>query len=343
MQLAKFPRVKLIHSPTPLEHLENLSKFLGGPEIFIKRDDCTGLAFGGNKSRKLEFLIGDALKNEADIVITAGAVQSNHCRQTAAAANRFGLDCIIVAKPSWSKEYNGNLFLDELLGADLHLIDDDNEALDQGGRLSIEILIEEMMRDLISDGRKPYFIPIGGGNAIGSLGYVSMTMELISQANEVGIEIGSMIAASGGGGTQTGMILGADVTRSNIKTVGIGISSKAPIIIPKLNKMCNEISKQFDLRLSYREKDIIFFDDYIGEGYAIPSEQMIEAVKLLARKEGIILDPVYSGKAFAGMIDLIQKNYFSLSKPIVFIHTGGTPALFAYSDVFRSNLTPIVP
>ena len=339
MQLSKFPRVKLIHSPTPLEHLGNLSKFLGGPEIFIKRDDCTGLAFGGNKSRKLEFLIGDAIQNKADIVITAGAAQSNHCRQTAAAASKFGIECIIVAKPSWSKEYNGNVFLDELLGANLVLIEDDNEALDQGGKLSIETFIEAMMENLISEGRKPYYIPIGGGNATGSLGYISMTMELVSQANAIGIEIGSMIAASGGGGTQTGMILGADLTKSAIKTVGIGISSKAPVIIPKLKKLCNHTSNQFGLGLSYEENDIIFFDDYIGDGYGIPSEEMIDAVKLMARKEGIILDPVYSGKALSGMLDLINKKYFSTSKPIVFVHTGGTPALFVYSDIFKKSMT----
>ncbi|MBG73826.1 MAG: D-cysteine desulfhydrase [Chloroflexi bacterium] len=338
MQLSKYPRVKLIHSPTPLEYLENLTKHLGGPDIYIKRDDCTGLAFGGNKSRKLEFLIGDALKNKADVVITAGAVQSNHCRQTAAAATKFGMECIIVAKPSWSKEYNGNLFLDELLGAKLVLLEEDNEALDQGGKLSMEETIENLMADLKTKGKNPYYIPVGGSNSIGSLGYISMTMELIAQANEMGIEIGSMVAASGSGGTQTGMILGADVEKSGIQTVGMAISSDATVVIPKLKDLCNQTSEYYELGLSYEEKDIIFNDNYIGEGYGIPSEEMIEAVKLLARKEGIILDPVYSGKAFAGMVDLIKKGYFDKSKAVVFIHTGGTPALFVYSDSFREYI-----
>ena len=323
MQLSKYPRVKLIHSPTPLEYLENLTQHLDGPDIYIKRDDCTGLAFGGNKSRKLEFLIGDALKNKADVIITAGAVQSNHCRQTAAAATKFGMECIIVAKPSWSKEYNGNLFLDELLGAKLVLLEEDNEALDQGGKLSMEDTIENLMADLKTKGKNPYYIPVGGSNSIGSLGYISMTMELIAQANEMGIEIGSMVAASGSGGTQTGMILGADVEKSGIQTVGMAISSDATIVIPKLKDLCNQTSDYYELGLSYDEKDIIFNDNYIGEGYGIPSEEMIEAVKLLARKEGIILDPVYSGKAFAGMVDLIKKGYFDKSKAVVFIHTGG--------------------
>ena len=338
MQLSKYPRVKLIHSPTPLEYLENLTQHLDGPNIYIKRDDCTGLAFGGNKSRKLEFLIGDALKNKADVIITAGAVQSNHCRQTAAAATKFGMECIIVAKPSWSKEYNGNLFLDELLGAKLVLLEEDNEALDQGGKLSMEETIENLMADLKTKGKNPYYIPVGGSNSIGSLGYISMTMELIAQANEMGIEIGSMVAASGSGGTQTGMILGADVEKSGIQTVGMAISSDATIVIPKLKDLCNQTSDYYELGLSYDEKDIIFNDNYIGEGYGIPSEEMIEAVKLLARKEGIILDPVYSGKAFAGMVDLIKKGYFDKSKAVVFIHTGGTPALFVYSDSFREYI-----
>ena len=338
MQLSKYPRVKLIHSPTPLEYLENLTQHLDGPDIYIKRDDCTGLAFGGNKSRKLEFLIGDALKNKADVIITAGAVQSNHCRQTAAAATKFGMECIIVAKPSWSKEYNGNLFLDELLGAKLVLLEEDNEALDQGGKLSMEETIENLMADLKTKGKNPYYIPVGGSNSIGSLGYISMTMELIVQANEMGIEIGSMVAASGSGGTQTGMILGADVEKSGIQTVGMAISSDATIVIPKLKDLCNQTSDYYELGLSYDEKDIIFNDNYIGEGYGIPSEEMIEAVKLLARKEGIILDPVYSGKAFAGMVDLIKKGYFDKSKAVVFIHTGGTPALFVYSDSFREYI-----
>ena len=338
MQLSKYPRVKLIHSPTPLEYLENLTQHLDGPDIYIKRDDCTGLAFGGNKSRKLEFLIGDALKNKADVVITAGAVQSNHCRQTAAAATKFGMECIIVAKPSWSKEYNGNLFLDELLGAKLVLLEEDNEALDQGGKLSMEETIENLMADLKTKGKNPYYIPVGGSNSIGSLGYISMTMELIAQANEMGIEIGSMVAASGSGGTQTGMILGADVEKSGIQTVGMAISSDATVVIPKLKDLCNQTSEYYELGLSYEEKDIIFNDNYIGEGYGIPSEEMIEAVKLLARKEGIILDPVYSGKAFAGMVDLIKKGYFDKSKAVVFIHTGGTPALFVYSDSFREYI-----
>ena len=338
MQLSKYPRVKLIHSPTPLEYLENLTQHLDGPDIYIKRDDCTGLAFGGNKSRKLEFLIGDALKNKADVVITAGAVQSNHCRQTAAAATKFGMECIIVAKPSWSKEYNGNLFLDELLGAKLVLLEEDNEALDQGGKLSMEKTIENLMADLKTKGKNPYYIPVGGSNSIGSLGYISMTMELIAQANEMGIEIGSMVAASGSGGTQTGMILGADVEKSGIQTVGMAISSDATVVIPKLKDLCNQTSEYYELGLSYEEKDIIFNDNYIGEGYGIPSEEMIEAVKLLARKEGIILDPVYSGKAFAGMVDLIKKGYFDKSKAVVFIHTGGTPALFVYSDSFREYI-----
>ena len=338
MQLSKYPRVKLIHSPTPLEYLENLTQHLDGPDIYIKRDDCTGLAFGGNKSRKLEFLIGDALKNKADVIITAGAVQSNHCRQTAAAATKFGMECIIVAKPSWSKEYNGNLFLDELLGAKLVLLEEDNEALDQGGKLSMEETIENLMADLKTKGKNPYYIPVGGSNSIGSLGYISMTMELIAQANEMGIEIGSMVAASGSGGTQTGMILGADVEKSGIQTVGMAISSDATIVIPKLKDLCNQTSDYYELGLSYDEKDIIFNDNYIGEGYGIPSEEMIEAVNLLARKEGIILDPVYSGKAFAGMVDLIKKGYFDKSKAVVFIHTGGTPALFVYSDSFREYI-----
>mgnify|MGYP001391718209 FL=1 len=338
MQLSKYPRVKLIHSPTPLEYLENLTQHLDGPDIYIKRDDCTGLAFGGNKSRKLEFLIGDALKNKANVIITAGAVQSNHCRQTAAAATKFGMECIIVAKPSWSKEYNGNLFLDELLGAKLVLLEEDNEALDQGGKLSMEETIENLMADLKTKGKNPYYIPVGGSNSIGSLGYISMTMELIAQANEMGIEIGSMVAASGSGGTQTGMILGADVEKSGIQTVGMAISSDATIVIPKLKDLCNQTSDYYELGLSYEEKDIIFNDNYIGEGYGIPSEEMIEAVKLLARKEGIILDPVYSGKAFAGMVDLIKKGYFDKSKAVVFIHTGGTPALFVYSDSFREYI-----
>jgi len=326
--LEKFERIKLGHFPTPIEHLKNISKYLDGPNIFIKRDDCTGLATGGNKTRKLEFLIPDAIKNKAELVVTVGAVQSNHARQTAAACTLMGLKCLIILEqrvkdPPEVYMNSGNVFLDKLYGADIKICPKNENFLEY---------YEKIVEDLKSKGTNVYFIPGGGSNSIGALGYVECLNEIIKENNKYNFS--HIVHATGSAGTQAGLLAGRKYFNCNIPVIGICIRyDKAT----QINRVYTEAKKTCErLQCSILDKsEVIVYDEYIGPGYGEPSDSMIEATKLLAKKEAILLDPVYSGKGFAGLIDLIKNKKFTKNDNILFIHTGGAVSLFAYEWAFN--------
>ena len=326
--LEKFERIKLGHFPTPIEHLKNITKYLGGPNIFIKRDDCTGLATGGNKTRKLEFLIPDAIKNKAELVVTVGAVQSNHARQTAAACALMGLKCLIILEqrvkdPPEIYMNSGNVFLNKLYGADIKICPKNENFLEY---------YEKVIEDLKSKGTNVYFIPGGGSNSIGALGYVECLNEIIKENNKYNFS--HIVHATGSSGTQAGLLAGRKYFNCNIPIIGICIRyDKAT----QINRVYTEAKKTCEkLQCSILDKsEVIVYDEYIGPGYGEPSDSMIEATKLLAKKEAILLDPVYSGKGFAGLIGLIKNKKYKKNDNVLFIHTGGAVSLSAYEWAFN--------
>ena len=325
-----FPRQKLGHFPTPIEYLKNISNHLNGPQIYIKRDDCTGLATGGNKTRKLEYLIPDAIKNKATLVVTVGAVQSNHARQTAAACAILNLKCLIVLEKRLidaPKVYNNsaNIFLDKLLGAEIIYCPEERD---------VKEFAEEIIEKRRIDGEIPYFIPVGGSNEIGELGYVECMREIIQETKNN--KFTHIIVASGSGGTHSGSIVGKIYYKYNANIIGISVKDKK---IDQEEKVLNLATKCCDyIKCAYpKREEILVFDDYVGKGYGIPTEGMREAVNLLAKKEAILLDPVYSGKSFNGLVDLINKKYFKDTDRVLFIHTGGAVSLHAYEWAFESS------
>jgi D-cysteine desulfhydrase family pyridoxal phosphate-dependent enzyme len=308
-------RVRIAHLPTRIEPLARLSAFFNGPEIFCKRDDQTGLGFGGNKIRKLEFLVAEAIKAEAKTLISVGAIQSNHCRQTAAMAARFGFDCILVLSGTEPEIANGNLFLDKLFGAKIVWADRNNR--DQ--------VLAQVFNEADVQGRKPYMIPYGGSSAIGMLGYV----EAMTELKDLGISFDWIVTASSSGGTQAGMVLGGMISGFEGKILGISIEEKAHALESVILNLVDECKDDLDLRFSLPIGKIMVNDDYLGGGYGVMAEPEIEAIGLFARYEGLLLDPVYTGRAAAGLIDLVRKGFFRRDEKVLFWHTGGTPALFA--------------
>lgn len=328
MHLSRFPRISLAHLPTPLEPLIRLSEFLGGPNIYVKRDDCTGLASGGNKTRKLEFLMADAIAQKADTIITQGAVQSNHARQTAAAAAKIGMQCELLFEnriTHLNEHYmnSGNVFLDRLFGANIH-------HYDKGADMNAAMT--ERASALKSKGRKPYIIPGGGSNKIGALGYVNCALELLSQVNDQSLVLHHIVHATGSAGTQAGLITGLKSTHANIPVLGIGVSALQNQQEEKVFGLAEETAEYIGAAGSVKREDVVVNCDYVGDGYGIPTQGMKDAISLLATMEGLLFDPVYSGKALAGMIDLIKKNHFKKNDNIVFLHTGGSMGLFGYQD-----------
>jgi len=325
--LEKFERIKLGHFPTPIEYLKNVTKYLGGPNIFIKRDDCTGLATGGNKTRKLEFLIPEAIKNKAELVVTVGAVQSNHARQTAAACALVGLKCLIILEqrlkdPPESYMKSGNVFLDKIFGAEIKVCPKNED---------VSKYTEKLIKDIKSKGTNIYFIPGGGSNPVGALGYVECLNEIIQENNKYNFS--QIVHATGSAGTQAGLLAGRKYFNCDIPVIGICVRHKKDI---QVDKVYTEAKKTCEkLRCDILNKsDVIVHDEYIGSGYGEPTEEMKEATKLLARKEAILLDPVYSGKAFAGLIGLIKNKKFTKDDNVLFIHTGGAVSLSAYEWAF---------
>jgi len=294
-------RIELGHLPTPLEEMPRLSEALGGPRLFIKRDDETGLATGGNKTRKLEFLVADALEGGADTVITAGAAQSNHCRQTAAAAAKCGLKCILTLTGSDPGVWNGNLLLDDLLGAEVRFVGD----VTWTGLLDVMAGVADELR---VGGGRPYVIPVGGSNPVGATGYVAAMEEFIGQLKERSLNIDHVVFASSSGGTQSGLVVGARAFGFKGQVLGISVASKVDDLMGVLVQLSTDTAK----------------------GYGKPAEPEREAIRLLAQTEGILADPVYTGRALAGLIDLIRKGTFNKDETVLFWHTGGSAALFAY-------------
>ena len=332
MPLSDYPRVPLAHLPTPLEFLPRLTKHLGGPNVYVKRDDCTGLGTGGNKTRKLEFLMADAIKKKADVIITQGAVQSNHARQTAAAAAKIGMKCELVfekrvADATTAYKESGNVFLDKLFGANIHEVANGSDMTKE---------MEDLSDQLREKGSSPYIIPGGGSNPIGALGYVDCVIELIAQAKSKDITFDSIIMATGSAGTQAGLVVGSKITKSNIPVLGIGVNAPKEAQEEKVFKLASDLSDFMGLPNLVSRDDVVANCDYVGDGYGIPTPEMNEALLQLARLEGLLFDPVYSGKGLAGMIDLIEKGYFENQKNIVFIHTGGAAGLFAYHDILET-------
>ncbi len=326
--LENFPRVSLAHLPTPLEHMPNLSRELGGPEIWVKRDDCTGLASGGNKTRKLEFSMAAALEEGADTIVTVGAVQSNHVRQTAAAACKLGLACEVllehrVTDPSEPYAKSGNVFLDKMFGANLR---------EYPGGTDFAAAMKEVSDEVRSAGRKPYIIPGGASNTVGALGYVNCAIELLQQADELGLKIDHLITATGSAGTQAGLAVGLKAMASDMPMLGIGVNIPQDAQEEKVYALACETAEYIGKPGIVVREDIVANCNYVGGGYGVPTESMNEAVMMLARLEGLLFDPVYSGKGLAGMIDLVRKGKFKDASNIVFLHTGGSAALFAYLD-----------
>ncbi len=329
MHLARFPRQHFAHLPTPLEPMANLTKLLGGPSLYIKRDDCTGLATGGNKTRKLEFLVGDALEKGADTLVTYGAVQSNHVRQTAAAACRYGLKCEAILErrvPGVGKRYEetGNVLFDHMFGARLDYV---------AAGTDMEAASAEIVEAIKKRGGKPYAIPGGGSNAIGALGYVNAALELLQQANDRSLRIDCVVHGTGSTGTQSGLVTGLEGANSGIDVLGISVRQPdGGLQEVAVHKLASATAEKLGIKGGIDRERVRANGDYVGEGYGIPTEGTIEAIDLLARHEGILLDPVYSAKGMAGLIDQIRKGAFSRDDNVVFLHTGGAMALFAYED-----------
>lgn len=333
MLLSRFPRTSLAHLPTPLELLPRLSSHLGGPQIYVKRDDCTGLATGGNKTRKLEFVMGDALRQGADTIITVGAVQSNHVRQTAAAACRLGMSCEVllehrIENPSETYTHSGNVLLDRLFGANIR---------EFPGGTDFDQAMIDVADEISSAGGKPYVVPGGASDRIGALGYVNCALELLNQANDRGLVIDHLITATGSAGTQAGLIVGLKAMNSGIPLLGIGVNASKDVQEDRVYSLAKETADYIGAFGCVDRDDVIANCDYVGDGYGVPTESMNKAVLLLARLEGMLFDPVYSGKALAGLIDLIKRGEFANTDNIVFLHTGGSVALFAYADQLHTN------
>ena len=332
MNLAQFARRGYVNAPTPLERLDNFSAALGNKvTVYIKRDDLLPGCAGGNKTRKLDFCIADALAQGADTIITCGAVQSNHCRLTLSWAVKENLDCHLVleerVKGSYKVDGSGNNFLFNLLGAkSVKAVPGGSPMLEEMGKVA---------EALKAQGKKPYIIPGGASNSLGALGYVSCAQETMEQLFLMGVNIHTMVVPSGSAGTHAGIVTGMYANNTNIPVIGINVSRTKEVQEPIVHKLVGETAKLIGIKQDIPASAVNCNGDYVGPGYSLPTDSMVEAVKLLARTESILLDPVYSGKAMAGFIDLIRKDAFPKGSNVLFLHTGGSPALYAYTDTFK--------
>ncbi|MEW9921394.1 D-cysteine desulfhydrase [Marimonas sp. MJW-29] len=328
--LAGFPRVHLGHLPTPLEPMDRLSEHLGGPRFWVKRDDCTGLSSGGNKTRKLEFLMAEAVEQGADTIVTQGATQSNHARQTAAAAARLEMACHLLLEDrtgSNDPQYtlNGNVLLDRLHGA---------TVAKRSGGADMAAEMEALADKLRAEGRKPYIIPGGGSNTTGALGYVNCALELDEQTATMGLKIDALVHATGSSGTQAGLVAGLAALGSDIHLLGIGVRAPREKQESMVFDLATRTATCIGREGAVRREDVRANCDYVGAGYGIPTPGMVAAVRLLAELEGLLFDPVYSGKGLDGLIDLTRKGAFDGMENVVFLHTGGSVALFGYPEAF---------
>ncbi len=328
MNLSNYPRVLLAHLPTPLEHLPNLSRAIGGPNFYVKRDDCSGLGFGGNKVRKLEFLMADALSQNASTIVTMGTLQSNHPPLTAAAACKLGLKCELILEHRVAiddEEYHrsANVFMDRIYGAGIRLV--------SGGEDSFGVM-ESVANEVRQLGEIPYVIPRGGSTPVGALGYVECAREILDQAKHENLTFDYIVHATGSGGTQAGLLVGLRAVQCDTPVIGIGVNDSKPVKTKRVLDLARETSAYLGIPGIVSSDDVIANCDYVGAGYGVTTPDMRAALLQVARLEGLLLDPVYSGKGMAGMIDLTIKGFFADARNVLFIHTGGTPALFAYRN-----------
>jgi D-cysteine desulfhydrase len=328
MNLARFPRRRYTEGKTPIEKLERLSAELNGPGIYMKRDDLLGLAGGGNKTRKLEFLVAEALAQGADTLITCGAVQSNHCRLTLAAAVKEGLKCRLVLEErvpgSYRPDAGGNNFLFRLMGVE-------KVSVVAGGS-DMSAAMQQAADDVANEGRKAYVIPGGGSTPLGATGYVACAQEILAQTFDLGINIDNVICASGSAGTHAGLVTGFFGSNSRIPVSGINVSRSTEEQEELVYALVRDTAAYLGIAEEIPERAVRCYDAYVGPGYSLPTAGMAEAVRMLASLEGILMDPVYTGKAMAGLIDLVRKGVFKKGENILFVHTGGSPALHVYMD-----------
>jgi len=316
----RLARVSIAHLPTPLEPLSRLTEQLGGPELWIKRDDQTGLATGGNKARKLEFLVADALARRADVLITGGAAQSNHARQTAAAAAKFGLESTLVLRGEEPAQTQGNLLLDRLLGADV---------VWAGDRPLVEVM-GQVAQEMQETGHSPYVIPYGGSNPTGASGYMAAMEELVAQCAERDVHFDHIVIPSSSGGTQAGLMVGARALAYDGRLLGISVDLEADALRHLLAGLAAATADHLGLDLTFAPTDVAVDDGYVGGGYAVIGDLERDAIRVMARAEGILLDPVYTGRAFGGLLDLVRRGAFHPGERVLFWHTGGTAGLFGY-------------
>ena len=334
MNLEAFPRVRLGHWPTALEPMDRLRAQLGGPRLFIKRDDCTGLAGGGSKTRKLEFLLGEARQQGADTLLTHGAVQSNHVRQTAAAAAYAGMRCEALLEERVAhapSEYSdsGNVFLDKLFGTRLHNVP---------GGTAMDAALEDLAQRLREQGRKPYVIPGGGSNALGSLGYVACVLELVQQCQALGLKKPHIVHATGSAGTQAGLVAGVHALGLGWPVTGIGVRLPRETQEQRVHALAQRVLDLLQHPVPLPRDKVVADDGYIGAGYGQPTPGMLEAVQLVARLEGVLIDPVYTGKGMAGLLAMLRAQRFEADEDVIFVHTGGATALFGYRWAFDGAL-----
>lgn len=345
--LSEHPRVRLLHSPTPLEEMPRLGEAIGLNNLFVKRDDCTGVAGGGNKTRKLEYVIGRALANGVDTLITTGAIQSNHARQTAGLAARLGLECHLVLESAVENvppeyEFSGNVLLDKLFGAIIHPAE---VAKEQGGN-AVDITsanvgqhqMNKLSEELRAAGKSPYIIGIGASSPTGALGYVECAAEIEQQSDLMGGPADWVVHGSGSCGTQAGLVAGFRLMGAPTRVLGVGVSgTKQDGRIAQVEALANETAQLLGHNAAIPETDIHVTGDYVGEGYGIFGDDVRASVAQIASKEGLLIDPVYTGKALTGLIDLAQKGFFKSSDRVVFVHTGGWPGLFAYASCILND------
>ncbi|MGE5483961.1 MAG: D-cysteine desulfhydrase family protein [Ignavibacteriales bacterium] len=325
MNIGTLPRIRLANLPTPLEEARRLGEALGGVRLFVKRDDDTGLATGGNKARKLEFVMGDAVRQGCDTVITTGGVQSNHARMTAAAAAKLGMKRVLVLEGSKPEDYQGNLLLDKVLGAELSFVPEGSD---------VDAEMAKVASRLRAEGAKPFVIPLGGSTPTGAVGYVLCAMEMVSQVVDMGLKVDQVFIATGSGGTMAGLLLGLKALAPGAKVWGISVGKGSGRLRDTIAGIASEAADLVGWPVRVEPEEVLIDDSYVGEGYGIPSPECIDATRLAANTEGLILDPVYTGKAMAGLMGHVKQGMIRPGETVVFVHTGGAASLFAYDRWF---------
>jgi len=345
-KVKKFKRKKLLYRPTPISRLDKITEILKGPNVFMKREDLAGLALGGNKTRKLEYIIQDVFDSHSDVIITWGSVQSNWCLQTAAAARKCGIKPILLLLKTYEiqKEMDGNLLMDFILDADIRIMDAKKGSVVKAK--DVEDILEKISNEVKEDGHKAYTAPIGGSMTgfsmkipLGTIAYVDAYLELKSQMKSMNKDIDCIVLASGSGSTQAGLIAGAKLCGDDTKILGISVSDEKEGFSREIEKITEQVGDCLEVNMDLTDEDIIVLDDYIGEGYGILNEKVSQAIRLMALNEGIFVDPIYTGKAFLAIIDLAEKGFFNENENVLFIHTGGTSALFPHKQGIKKFLS----